>query len=95
MPYQLTLIDAKVRNAMDADITIGMNFNDNEVATVELSWNRNHFTSKFNGFAPELPEPAHPAVIVGKIVAAINENKATPEEPLSSLFARTSMTISL
>jgi len=95
MTYELTLKSADVPEPMLGEISLGVLHGGKEVAGIKLSWNRAHFTGRFDGFAADMPVPAHPLAFVKAAADAVNGAKVTPDEPISSVFGRTTLTFNL
>ncbi|NVK12566.1 MAG: hypothetical protein HWE35_00135 [Rhodobacteraceae bacterium] len=88
MTYQLTLKSADVPEVMTGRLSLGIQHLDAEAASIDVTWTKEHFTARFNGFAPGLPVPAHPMAFVKAAMDALNAAKAAPDEPVASVFGR-------
>jgi len=88
MIYQLTLKSADVPEMMTGSLSLGVWHQGTEAASIDVIWAREHFTACFNGFAPEMPVPAHPLAFVKGAMDAVNAAKAAPDEPVASVFGR-------
>lgn len=95
MIYNLSLKHAHVPDPHNGKVTIGLHHKDAEIASVDLNWDNTQFTGRFNGFAPDLPSKAHPMAYVKAAIEAIYNAKVTPDEPISSVFGRTSLQIDI
>jgi len=88
MSYKISLLSANIPETFDANLEVGLNYDEKQVATVDLSWTKEHFSATFNGFGPEMPEPGHPVSFIKGVVDAINTTRVSPEEPIESVFSR-------
>lgn len=95
MIYNLSLKNADVPDPYKGEVNLGLHHDGAEIASVDLHWDNTQFTSRFNGFAPDLPSQAHPMEYVKAAIDAIYAAKVTPEEPISSVFGRSSLQISI
>lgn len=95
MSYTLTLIKADVPEPLLGEVSLALNHKGSPAASIELSWSKKQFTGRFNGFAPDMPEPAHPMAFVKAAVDAVNAAKVMPDEPLSSVFGRGALPITI
>ena len=48
MTYQITLIKADIRNPMDGTMLLGLNYEDEQKATLEYSWDAENSSSSFS-----------------------------------------------
>ncbi|KIC16765.1 MULTISPECIES: hypothetical protein [unclassified Leisingera] len=88
MTYQLTLKSADVPDVMTGSLSLGIQYQNAEAASIDVTWTQEHFTARFNGFAPGMPVPAHPLAFVKGAMDALNAAKAAPDEPAASVFGR-------
>ncbi|MDC0660733.1 hypothetical protein N6L27_22230 [Leisingera sp. SS27] len=88
MTYQLTLKSADVPDVMHGRLSLGIRHQGTEAASIEVTWTDAHFTTRFNGFAPDMPVPAHPLAFIKGAMDALNAAKAAPDEPVTSVFGR-------
>ena len=95
MTYELRLISADVPEMMQGVVRVALMHENTEAANVDLSWTSAHFTGRFNGLASAMPQPAHPMTFVKAVIDAINAAKVRPDEPLTSLFGRTTLSIEI
>ncbi|WP_085900096.1 hypothetical protein [Kiloniella majae] len=86
MKYQVTLIEADIREAMNGEMSLAIKANNETLATLDYFWTPEHFTARFNGFAPTMPKPAHPMIFLGKPIESINTLKQTPETSPVDVF---------
>jgi len=86
MTYEVTLIDADIRDAMDGQMRIGLKHQEKLVAEVEYQWDASRFTATFHGHAPSLPVPAHPTRLIEQPIAAIGQLKAPAHRFPSDVF---------
>ena len=71
MTYEITLLEADMRGAMDGNMRLGLNFEDEQKAELEYNWDDKQFTAVFHGHAPSLPTPAHPTALLREPIVAI------------------------
>ena len=95
MTYELTLKAADVPEPMLGEISLGVLHDGKEVAGINLNWSRTHFTGRFEDFAADMPVPAHPLAFLKAAADALNGAKVTADEPISSVFGRTTPTFNL
>lgn len=93
MKYDLSLKRADVPDPHNGNVSLGLHHDGAEVASVDLVWDNTQFTGRFNGFATNLPAKAHPIKYVKAAIDALYDAKVTPDEPISSVFGRTSLQI--
>lgn len=68
-------------------MSVGLIAGGEKVASVHYHWDETHFTARFEGYAPGLPEPAHPMRFLSGALAEINAHKSTPQESPLAVFA--------
>lgn len=95
MKYNLSLKQADVPDQHKGNVNLGLHHDGAEIASIDLEWDNTHFTSRLNGFAPDFPSKAHPIAYVKAAIDALYATKATPNEPISSVFGRTSLQIDI
>ncbi|MEW7007651.1 hypothetical protein [Lentilitoribacter sp. EG35] len=93
MIYNLSLKQADVPDPHNGDVNLGLHHEGAEIASIDLHWDNTQFTGRFNGFAPDLPTKAHPMAYIKAAIDAIYNAKVTPDEPISSVFGRSSLQI--
>ncbi len=86
MKYLATLIEADIREAMNGEMSIAIEAEGEQVATLDYFWTPEHFTARFNGFAPSMPKPAHPMAFLGKPIECINALKTSPDTSPVDVF---------
>lgn len=86
MTYEVTLIDADIRDAMDGQMRLGLKYEENLVAEIEYQWDASKFVATFHGHAPSLPVPAHPTLLIEQPIAAIGLLKTSAHRFPSDVF---------
>jgi len=86
MTYEVTLINADIRNAMDGQMRLGLKHAEKLVAEVEYQWDASKFVATFHGHAPTLPVPAHPTLLIEQPIAAIGQLKTPTHQFPSDVF---------
>ena len=86
MTYQLSLLSADIRAPLDGEMTFGLDHLGKEQARLHYSWTKEHFTARFEGFAGDLPQPAHPVALLGAAISRVNSLKARPDASPTSVF---------
>ncbi len=95
MTYEITLLSTDIRDVMDGEFRLGLNYEGTQHAELEYHWDATQFTAVFHGHAPSLPVPAHPSTLIQRPIAAMlalkTENHALPTD----VFKDHSVTIDL
>lgn len=86
MPYNLKLKSANIEQPLKGNMTLGIDYNDLEVAAVEYEWTDTYFNARFLGHAPSLPIPAHPTAFIRKPIEEIMKLKAEHHRLPSDVF---------
>ena len=86
MTYEITLLNADIRDAMDGTMRLGLNHENEQQAELEYNWDAATFTATFHGHAPSLPAPAHPFALFSKPIAAIQALKNDTHQLPSDVF---------
>ena len=95
MAYELELLEAEIPEPFDGALKLAINHGGKQAATLDLTWTKEHFTARFNGFGPAMPDPAHPAHFIKAATDAINTNKQSSDESIESVFARLTPTFKI
>lgn len=69
--YELTLIEADLRDASSGKMCLGLIHSGTTVAQMSYDWDPSTFHATFHGNAPTLPEPAHPTVFLHQALSEI------------------------
>ncbi|MEH6630674.1 MAG: hypothetical protein V7776_07605 [Halopseudomonas aestusnigri] len=86
MKYQATLIEADIREGMNGEMSIAIEADGKQLASLDYFWTPEHFTARFNGSAPSMPKPAHPMAFLGKPIESINALKTSPDTSPVDVF---------
>lgn len=95
MTYEVTLLEADIRDPMDGAMTLGLEYENKEVAKLEYRWDAAQFTAVFHGHAPSLPVPAHPTILLQRPIAALYARKAEQHNLITEVFKDHRITIDL
>ncbi len=86
MSYEVTLINANIRHAMDGEMRLGLVHDGTLAAEISYEWDAEKFTTCFHGHAPSMPVPAHPTAFIERPIAAINALKTDPKQLPTDVF---------
>lgn len=86
MTYRITLIEADIRDPMDGTMLLGLNYEGEQKATLEYSWDAKKFTAVFHGHAPSLPVPAHPTTLLQAPIAELYAHKTDAHRLITDVF---------
>lgn len=86
MTYEITLLEADIRNPMDGNMRLGLVYEGEQKAELEYNWDDTHFTAIFHGHAPSLPVPAHPTALLQKPIATIYSLKTDEHLLITDVF---------
>lgn len=95
MTYQIKLIEADIRNPMDGNMLLGLEFDGKLVAKLEYFWDEKKFSSVFHGNAPSLPVAAHPMTLLQKPIAALYAAKTEKHAIITDVFQDHKISIQL
>lgn len=95
MTYEITLLEAGIRDPMDGNMLLGLNHEGEEKAKLEYHWDDKTFTAVFHGNAPSLPVPAHPTVLLRQPIAALQALKTESHRLITDVFRDHSVIINL
>ncbi|WP_298259847.1 hypothetical protein [uncultured Litoreibacter sp.] len=95
MTYEVTLINADIRDPMDGEMRLGLTYDGKTVCEVAYKWDDARFSAVFHGHAPTLPVPAHPATLIERPIAAIQAVRSEKHTRPSDVFADHRVFISL
>lgn len=93
--YDLTLLEADIRNPMDGSMTLGLIYEGERKAKMEYRWDAEAFTAVFHGNAPSLPFPAHPTELLQRPIAALYALKTDAHRLITDVFQDHPVTIDL
>lgn len=86
MTYEIALLEADIRNAMDGNMLLALRHAGEQRATLEYHWTAEKFTAVFHGHAPSLPAPAHPTYLLHKPIAALRALKTDAHQRIVDVF---------
>jgi len=95
MSYEITLLEADIRNPMDGNMLLGLNHEGKQEARLEYSWNTEKFIAIFHVHAPSLPTPAHPTVLLQKPIEALYAVKTDAHPLIIEVFKDHQITIEI
>ncbi len=95
MTYDVTLLEADIRDPMDGNMILGLEHQGVEQARLEYRWDATHFTTVFRGHAPSLPVPAHPTTLLQRPIAALYALKTDDHAFVTDVFKDHKVTIDL
>ena len=95
MTYEVTLLEADIRDPMDGNMTLGLEHKHNKVAKLEYRWDATQFTAIFHGNAPTLPVSAHPTTLLQRPIAALLTVKTREHRLVTDVFKDHKITIDL
>lgn len=95
MTYEVTLIDADIRDPMDGEMRVSLTHNGKTACEIAYKWDDESFSAVFHGHAPTLPVPAHPATLIERPIAAIRSLRSEKHKRPSDVFADHRVFISL
>ena len=93
MTYEITLLEADIRDPMDGNMTLGLSHNGEQKAKLEYVWDAGKFLAVFHGHAPGLPGPAHPTVLLQRPIAALYALKTDDHRLITDVFRDHKITI--
>ena len=95
MTYEVTLIEADIRNSMDGNMTLGLSYGGEPKAKMEYVWDADKFSAVFHGNAPSLPVPAHPTILLQRPIEALYALKTEAHNLITDVFQDHAITIEL
>lgn len=95
MMYEVTLLEADIRDPMNGNMILGLEYKNEEVARLEYHWDAAEFKAIFHGNAPSLPIPAHPTLLLQRPIAAIYAVKSDEHRLVTDVFKDHQITIDL
>jgi len=95
MKYEITLIEADLRDPKEGNMKLGLVHEGSQKAKLEYLWDEAHFTATFYGNAPNLPVAAHPTQLLQKPIAALHALKTEAHDVVTDVFRDHSVTIDL
>lgn len=93
--YEVTLIEADIRNPMEGSMTLGLLYEGERKAKMDYRWDADAFAAVFHGNAPSLPFPAHPTELLQRPIAALYALKTDAHRLLTDVFQDHPITIDL
>lgn len=93
MTYEVTLLEADIRNPMDGNMILGLNHEGELKAKLEYTWDAKTFTATFHGHAPSLPHPAHPTALLHRPIAALYAHKTDAHRVITDVFQDQQITV--
>ena len=95
MTYEITLLEADIKDAMDGRMSLALSYEKEQKAVLEYRWDATHFTAVFQGHAPSLPVPAHPTTLLQKPIAAMYAAKTDAHALITDIFKDTAISIEI
>lgn len=95
MTYEITLLEADIRNPTDGNMVLGLIHEGNQKARLEYIWDTDKFTAVFHGNAPSLPVPSHPTTLLQRPIEAIYALKTDSHRLPTDVFGDHQITIDL
>ena len=95
MEYEVKLKSADIRTPLDGEMSLGLEVEAVEKASIDYSWSAEHFTARFNGLAQAMPTPAHPAVFISRPIEALNALKTEQHTLPSDVFKNNLVTFTV
>lgn len=95
MTYEITLLEAEIRDPMNGNMTLGLLHKGEQKATMAYFWNAEKFSAVFHGNAPSLPIPAHPATLLQKPIEALYKLKTDSHRLITEVFQDHKITIEI
>jgi len=86
MTYEITLLEADIRNPMDGNMRLGLVYEGEQKAELEYHWDDTRFTAVFHGHAPSLPVPAHPTILLQAPIASLYALKTDAHRLITDVF---------
>ena len=95
MTYEITLLEADIRDPMDGTMSLGLSRKGEQKAVLQYAWDAAKFTAIFHGHAPSLPVPAHPTVLLERPIAALYGVKTDAHRLITDVFQDHRITIEI
>ncbi len=95
MTYEITLLEADIRDPMDGSMVLGLRHQGELCARLAYAWDAKMFSAVFHGNAPSLPHPAHPTTLLQRPIAALYAHRTEAHPLITDVFRDHQITINL